>query len=131
MLADAAERLVGCKFRLHGRDPTTGLDCVGVLAAALATLGRPASLPMTYTLRTITPPDVSALARRCGMIDAPAPTRPGDVMLARLGPCQHHLLIALGPARFVHAHASLRRVVTWDAELEWPLVGSWRLSAEL
>ena len=28
-LAEAAAALVGSRFRLHGRDPATGLDCIG------------------------------------------------------------------------------------------------------
>ena len=35
-LASAAEALVGARFRLHGRDPATGLAGLCVLAAALA-----------------------------------------------------------------------------------------------
>ena len=34
-LATAAEQLIGIPFRLHGRNPETGLDCVGVVAAAV------------------------------------------------------------------------------------------------
>ncbi len=38
--AEAAESLVGIRFRLFGRDPAYGLDCVGLVAAALARSGR-------------------------------------------------------------------------------------------
>ncbi|MBC7159085.1 MAG: peptidoglycan endopeptidase, partial [Porphyrobacter sp.] len=50
-LAEAALALVGVRFRLHGRDPTRGLDCVGVVVAALAAVGRVAHLPARYSLR--------------------------------------------------------------------------------
>jgi hypothetical protein len=50
-LAAQARALVGAPFRLHGRDPETGLDCLGVLAAALAACGISARLPNGYVLR--------------------------------------------------------------------------------
>lgn len=34
-LAEAALSLVGTRFRLHGRVAETGLDCVGLVAAAM------------------------------------------------------------------------------------------------
>ncbi len=34
-LAAAALNLIGTPFRLHGRDPATGLDCVGLVAEAM------------------------------------------------------------------------------------------------
>jgi cell wall-associated NlpC family hydrolase len=127
-LAQAAETLVGARFRLHGRDPATGLDCIGVLAAALAAIGRSAPLPAAYTLRARAPEDLDTVVRRCGLIDASGPTLPGDVVLVRLAATQLHLLIAAGTRRFVHAHAGLRRVVVHDAPLAWPLAGAWRLN---
>ena len=39
-LALAAEALEGAPFRLHGRDPVTGLDCIGVLAQSLEAFGQ-------------------------------------------------------------------------------------------
>ena len=59
-LAAAAESLVGTRFRLHGRDPDTGLDCVGLLAASLAAIGRAAPLPNGYRLRARSLPGLEA-----------------------------------------------------------------------
>jgi len=56
-LARAAESLVGTPFRLHGRDPRAGLDCIGLFAAAMQRTGTPVTVPTGYTLR------VSDLAR--------------------------------------------------------------------
>ncbi|MDE8650815.1 hypothetical protein [Novosphingobium album (ex Liu et al. 2023)] len=127
-LARAARALVGTRFRLHGRDPHGGLDCIGVLHAALGALGREPPLPNGYPLRARTPGPVEALARRCGLRPADGPIAPGDVMLARPAPLQHHVLIAVGGARFVHAHAGLRRVVMGPIPPEWPIIGHWRLA---
>lgn len=121
-VALAAEALIGAPFRLHGRDPATGLDCVGLVAAALGARG-----PLGYHLRNR---DISALlafAPAAGLIDADGPVEPGDVLLAHSGPAQHHLLIADTRGGFVHAHAGLRRVVATRAPLPWPTERHWRL----
>lgn len=126
-LARAARNLVGCRFRLHGREPATGLDCVGVLAAALTAIGRPAPLPDGYRLRAHRLQGLETLAEACGLVRADAPTAPGDVLLVRAAPCQFHIVVAGSDGGFIHAHAGLRRVVAMHAALPWPLVGRWRL----
>lgn len=125
-LARAAEGLVGAPFRLHGRSPETGLDCIGLLVAACAAAGRPIALPNGYRLRSRTLPDLAELAARSGFASAQAPLRPGDVAMCRVNPCQHHLAIIASGNRFVHAHAGLGRVVAMPAPLPWPIVGLWR-----
>lgn len=126
-LARAAEALAGARFRLHGRDPATGLDCIGVLAAALAAIGRRAELPTGYALRSHRLPELARWASACGLAEAQGPIRPGDVLLLRSGPCQHHLAIALPGGRFVHAHAGLRRVVAVPGPPDAPVLRRWRL----
>lgn len=126
-LAEAAEALVGARFRLHGRDPATGLDCIGVLATALAAIGRQAELPTGYALRSHRLPALAAIASACGFAEAEGPTLPGDVLLLRPGPCQHHLAIAARAGRFVHAHAGLRRVIAVPGPLDGPVLRRWRL----
>jgi cell wall-associated NlpC family hydrolase len=124
-LAAAAEQLLGVRFRLHGRDPGTGLDCIGVLAAALAAIGRPALLPTGYALRSRTLPSLEPIVAACGFAACEGAVLPGDVLMLRTGPCQHHLAIAVRGG-FVHAHAGLRRVVIAPS-LDEPVVGRWRL----
>jgi cell wall-associated NlpC family hydrolase len=127
-LAAAAAALVGSRYRRHGRDPATGLDCVGVLAAALAAIGRPARLPHDYPLRSRVRPDFAEWAGGCGLAAARGPARAGDVLIACPGPCQLHVIIALGRGDLVHAHAGLRRVVRMPGPLAWPVLSAWRLS---
>lgn len=128
-LAAAAAALVGSRWRLHGRDPTSGLDCIGLLAAALAMTGRSAQLPTGYPLR---------IAGLAGWLPDPAglgfepvckPFEPGDVVLLRPGPAQVHLAIAGPGGGWVHAHAGLRKVVHQDQLPDGALVGHWRLTA--
>lgn len=129
-LAAAAVGLVGCRFRLHGRDPLTGLDCVGLVGAALAAMGRRVALPTGYALRSHLPPALDAIAAACGLVSAAADdaARPGDVLLLRPAPCQHHLAIAGEGGAIVHAHAGLRRVVLMPGPPAWPELRRWRLT---
>lgn len=131
-LALAALSLVGLPFRFHGRiaaaqDPARGLDCVGVVEAALARAGHPAHLPTGYALRHRDLPGLDEIARALGLQQALGPVAHGDVLLLRPSPCQMHLAIATGPATMVHAHAGLRRVVSGPLPPEWPQVCRWRL----
>jgi cell wall-associated NlpC family hydrolase len=121
-VALAAEALIGVPFRLYGRDPATGLDCVGLVALALG-----ADAPRDYRLRNRDISSALALAPFAGLADADGPVEPGDVLLARSGPAQHHLLIADTRGGFVHAHAGLRRVVATPGPLPWPVERRWRL----
>lgn len=126
-LASAARALVGTRYRLHGRDPATGLDCIGLLAASLAAIDRPARLPTGYSLRMVEVPNVEDVARTAGLAACSPPFAPGDVVFVRIGPCQFHLAIAVHCDGFVHAHAGLRRIVTVPALGDWRVIGSWRL----
>lgn len=128
-LAEAAERLVGTPFRLHGRDPANGLDCVGLIGAALAAIGRPVRLPNGYRLRTTGVGHLLEQAEFAGFVETSGVPRPGGVLLMRPGPVQHHLGIAGTRGGFVHAHAGLRRVVLSPA-LPWPVERQWRLVTE-
>jgi len=125
-LACAAQDLIGTPFRLHGRDPASGLDCIGLLGGAMARRGQPISLPTGYTLRLSDPapwlPDPATL----GFAAASAPVLPGDVVLLQLGVAQFHLAIAAAPHGWIHAHAGLRRVVLTPELPEGRIAHHWR-----
>lgn len=128
-LAEAAEAYMGVPFRLHGRS-RDGLDCVGLLGCALADCGRHVPLPQGYGLRNRDPARLFACFLPAGFVrqQEGTPIDPGDVLVVTPGPAQQHLLIATGDSGFVHAHASLRRVVQASAPLPWPVVQHWRLN---
>lgn len=128
-LARAAEQLVGCRFRLHGRDPATGLDCIGLLAASLEACGRAATLPTGYPLRLTRLDGWMPDARTLGFAPAASAVEPGDVMLVVPGPAQFHLAIAGRDGGTIHAHAGLRRVVHTASLPDGPLAGHWRLAS--
>jgi cell wall-associated NlpC family hydrolase len=125
-LARAAERLVGGPFRLHGRDPATGLDCVGLVAAALAAIGARPVTPSGYSLRNLTVSQWIHYAEQSGLVAAPGTVRAGDVLLIALSHCQHHLAIAVGATSVIHAHAGLRRIVRQPLEPAWCFAAKWR-----
>ena len=128
LLAESALALVGVPFRLHGRDPATGLDCIGVLAAALRGCGITIHLPGNYGLRSLRLPDFSELASELGFTPAKGAERRGDVLFVRPCPVQFHLLIALGSGECVHAHVGLRRVVRSPRPEHWPVEQLWRIT---
>lgn len=128
MLASAAIELVGVPFRLHGRDPATGLDCVGVAVAAMGKIGRRVDVPCDYRLRGGCLKQFDRWAEACGLdiVRDHAPGAPGDLLLCEPGLRQFHLIIDCGP-QLVHAHIGLGRVVAAPSPPSWPVRRRWRL----
>jgi cell wall-associated NlpC family hydrolase len=124
--AKAAEAFVGAPFRLRGRDPATGLDCVGLVAKALEAVGLPVHHIAPYAIRQR---DFSSqLAAAKGHFDeADGTPEPGDLLLFRPGPAQAHLAIVGTGGALVHAHAGLGRVVLTPPPWPWPVERHWRL----
>ncbi len=129
-LAQAARRFVGAPFRLHGRDPATGLDCVGLVAAALTAMGRTPILPQTYALRNSDITKLLGFAAANAFQDSAGPVEPDDLLLVKPGPAQFHLLIAEHSGSFIHAHAGLRRVVRMPGPLGLTVHRHWHLSTK-
>ena len=125
--AAAAARLIGSKFRLHGRNPTTGLDCIGLVDASMKAIDRKPHLPVGYALRNVTIEHWLGCFELSGFELVTGRRLTGDLLLFRPGPGQHHIAIAEGPDSIIHAHAGLRRVVRQP----WPALSSpmahWRL----
>lgn len=127
-LAQAAESFAGVPFRLCGRDPALGLDCVGLVLAALAASGRTVADLPPYRLREQSIARFLPLLPANGFVPATGPVRAGDLLLARPGPAQHHLLLCGQRNNAVHAHAGLGRVCLAPLPLPWPVEQFWRLS---
>lgn len=127
--ADIARRalyLVGVPFRLHGRKADTGLDCIGVVAMALAGRCDAICIPCDYTLRGDYRGRISAiLGSACFHTITDGASQPGDILLLCPACRQLHFAIATQKG-LVHAHAGLRRVVLTPATLPWPIIGHWR-----
>ena len=125
--AIAAAAFEGVPFRLHGRT-RDGTDCVGLVAMALAAMGRETDLPIGYRLRALSLDPLLEFAGRNGFTVATGPARPGDLHLVRPGPLQAHLVIVSITGGFFHAHAGLGRVVHEQRPCPWPTAVRWRLS---
>lgn len=115
-----ARGLVGTRFRGQGRSVSAGLDCVGLVAAAL----RLDRVRGDYALRGGSEAELDAALHAAGLraVDG---ARPGDVLVMRAGPGQLHLGIWTG-AGLVHADAGLRRVVERPGKVAWPVLAVWR-----
>jgi lipoprotein Spr len=115
-----ARALIGVRFRPQGRSPASGLDCIGVVAAAI---GAP-DPHRDYPLR-----GGSAARLRAGLaaagLRAVKAARPGDVLVLQPGPAQLHLGIFTG-AGLVHGDAGLGRVVERPGPAPWAILSIWR-----
>lgn len=118
-----ARGLAGVPFRLHGRSER-GLDCVGVVALAALRAGYRGVAPRGYSLRGGRLQDFRTWLHAAGL-EPVADMRAGDVVLARVGPGQWHLMLRV-EGGFVHAHAGLRRVVEMPGDCPWAVEGIWR-----
>jgi murein DD-endopeptidase / murein LD-carboxypeptidase len=116
-----ARALIGVRFRPQGRSPETGLDCIGLVAAALGVSG----VPRDYALRGSSPEHLAAGLIAAGLRPA-APALPGDVLAMAAGPGQLHLGI-LSDDGLIHGDASLRRIVERPGLVPWPILGAWRM----
>ena len=124
--ADAAEALIGSPYRLYGRNPSTGLDCVGFVLSALAVSGRTTCELPSYGLRNIGIARHLMFAEKNGFSPATGACSRGDLVLVEPGPGQHHLLVALGRNRFAHAHAGARKALCQTGLASWSLTAHWR-----
>jgi hypothetical protein len=116
----AARAAVGSRFRLHGRDPALGLDCVGLVAVALD--GR--DVPANYALRSGDAARAEAALREAGLRQVDL-AGAGDVLLLHAGPGQLHLAIR-SEVGIIHADAALRRVVERPGPVPFVQVSAWR-----
>lgn len=130
----AARGAVGVRFRLHGRDPAFGLDCVGVAALAARAAGFAGEIPADYAIRGSDPSvaiDAAGAAEAAGAtgLARVVDPAPGDLLLFAAGPAQFHLAVMM-PGGIVHADAMLRRVVERPGIPPWRLVAAWRFEQE-
>jgi hypothetical protein len=118
-----ARALLGVPFRPQGRDPGTGVDCIGLIIEAFA-------IPTTgvrrdYRLRGDHRSEIEAGLLGLFRWVARTQCRPGDVMLLSVAPEQWHLAIR-SSAGFIHADAKIGRVVETPGRPPWKLVRVFR-----
>ena len=120
----SARTLIGVRFRPQGRSAATGLDCIGLVAAAI---GIP-DPPRDYPLRGGSATRLRAALAGAGLC-AVTEARPGDVLVLAPGPAQLHLGIFTGDG-LVHGDAGLRRVVERPGPVPWPISSIWRIGED-
>ena len=117
----------GVPFRLHGWSSETGLDCVGLAAVSLQSVGFDLPVPKGYQLRgQFEGQALKFFDTACFKALEPGEVgASGDICMVRIAPRQLHFIIAVAGG-FVHAHAGLRRVVLTPGLVTWPIIGRWR-----
>lgn len=118
-----ARALVGSRFRRQGRDPVTGLDCVGLVLCAFEI---PANdVRRNYRLRGPHQAELERqLATRFRRVN-PEARRAGDVLLCAVLPDVMHLAIQCAGS-FVHADSRVRKIVETPGAPPWPVVAAFR-----
>jgi len=116
-----ARALIGVRFRPQGRSRESGLDCIGLAAAAVGAM----AVPRDYGLRGSSPARLAAGLQAAGLRPVDS-AKAGDVLAMAAGPGQLHLAIYSGNG-LIHGDAGLRRVVERPGPAPWPVLGIWRM----
>jgi lipoprotein Spr len=119
-----ARALIGVRFRPQGRSRTTGLDCIGVAAAAIDA----PTPPGDYALRGGSAERLAEGLTEAGLRRVEAPAA-GDVVVLAPGQGQLHLAV-LTATGLVHGDAGLRRVVERPGPPPWPITSIWRIGED-
>ncbi|QZH76359.1 MAG: C40 family peptidase [Erythrobacter sp.] len=127
-LADAARALLGTPFRLYGRDPASGVDCIGLVACSLVACGQEVPEIPRYALRNLSLSPFLGLLAEAGFAPVTTQVQPGDLLLLKPSPGQFHLAIAVDGRAIAHAHAGLGRVVLSPLPAPHCISGRWRLT---
>lgn len=118
-----AEALIGTPFRLQGRDPASGLDCVGLVLKSFALCEE--RFPRAYSLARHSLIEMDDCARSCFRRVARTQARRGDVLVFKVGERRLHVALHAGD-RFIQADAAIGRVVERPLPAEWPLMRVYR-----
>lgn len=113
-----ARRLIGVPFRPQGRDPVTGLDCVGVAINAFEIDA--ALIRRDYRLRGDHNREIRQTLERW-FERVPGDGQQGDLILCAVRFNRPHFAIHCGRS-FIHADARLRRVAETPGLPEWPVL---------
>ncbi|MCC7393830.1 MAG: C40 family peptidase [Sphingomonadaceae bacterium] len=126
-LMAAARALIGTPFRLHGRDAAHGLDCVGLVRAALCAAGH--MLPpddARYPLRGWRAEQAESALNAAGLGRVIGAAAAGDILLGAAQNGQLHLMIQ-SDSGYIHAHLGLGRVVEQPGDAPMPILSCWRI----
>ncbi|MGE0109105.1 MAG: C40 family peptidase [Bdellovibrionales bacterium] len=124
---DAARSCIGTPFHHQGRQPSVGLDCIGLVVVSLKAVGVSVCDRQDYGVRPEGGALVAALeahgARAVSEISA------GDILLFRYDNQPQHVGIATSSSSLIHAFAPVGSVVETGIGDYWKrrLVGIYRV----
>lgn len=123
-----ARTLVGTRFIPQGRDPATGLDCVGL--ALLAYGLDPAGASDDYRLSGAHQAAILDFAKAGFWRVATSRRWAGDLLMLRPGTAQWHLALWTGDG-LIHADIVRGRIVERPVLPEWPVAAVLRPRARM
>ena len=118
-----ARSLIGVRFRPQGRDPSIGLDCVGVVTHAFRIPIK--SCARNYRIRGSHLRDIETELSKRFCLVSDGTRSAADLLICAVRADQMHMAIDCRGS-FVHADAGLRRVVETPGEPPWPIVATFR-----
>lgn len=124
LIVAGARGCIGTRFRVQGRLPDVGLDCVGVVVAAVKAAGVQVADAVEYSLRG---EQAGVLDRALTGLVRVETAAAGDVLVVEPSAACRHLAVVTGNGTVIHAHAGLRRVVEGPVNPDWRVIGAWRL----
>lgn len=132
LIADRALSQLGTPFRLHGRVPFLALDCVGLASFALEPFLRGKPVPNGYQMRGCNQQSIAAFFDDLEFQNLPLDSvwLEGDLIVGISGPSQMHFAIR-ADSGWVHADATLRKVVVRPGPLPWDICAGWRPMEDL
>lgn len=125
--AAAAERCLGVPFKLHGRNPRFGLDCIGLVIHSLSESTGTEHQTKPYRIRNTDYSHLLSGASCLGFGKIDSPVIRGDVLAVIPGAGQMHFAIVSGPRLLIHSHAGVGKVVKTPGPLPWPTLHKFRL----
>lgn len=111
---DELQALVGTRYRAGGRDPSKGLDCMGLYLCAMRALGRTAHEPAPEFLQALCAPEAIVEDHLAFWSQIkPARMSRGDlVLMSSKGLFVDHCGIAIGSTHVLHASKTLGVIAT-------------------
>lgn len=102
-IVDKARELIGTRYRHQGRNPATGVDCVGLLVAVADSLGYPHTDMTVY--RRVPQPEVLIGLMRDNLDEIPLEEATiGDVVLMTVGGRKpRHAAIIASESTLIHS----------------------------
>lgn len=115
-VVDAARKYLGVKWKHQGRNPESGLDCLGLVVQVAKDMGMTPHDPVDYTK---SPDGQRLLAELNTQLNPVVDYDTGDILLIRMGTNPQHLAFVTESGGIIHSYANIRRVVEHPLDDEW------------